>query len=405
MFRPLALLVLVLGPTPTAVEDPGTIAADRVVLRDGTTLLGQVSPTRSTRVEVVVRRSWVEQLEPGRLVEWEALDRRARHRARANRLDRLRRWREDRRSMAEIGPDPIAEWLDGELDRLSGMADAASSPLMVVSVDRRDVTRVESQAEDRRRMLRQGWRAGFDDVETMPLDRLRAGLQARGFAIGDIDPAPIDDLLPTPIESDRRWLARRASTEVLTDHDLRLVRFGDLVMPDAGPGGAQLDRARLAGVVGDLVGDLLGAPPSQDPMRPLLGRIEASGRVGAVLTSLEVSQDLDRVAVESVLLVRTGPARWERAAWRRAEASTADLPADAGRELARDPQIQSAFDLLQGLGIGGADPQAKRLGLAVGAATQQAMARAGAALDADLRSAALRLDRPDASQPPGERPR
>lgn len=405
MTRAFSLLILGLCSIPTQAEDPAAIAADRVVLRDGTTLLGQILPTRSSRVEVVVRRSWAERHEPDRIGEWEALDRRARERARADRVERLRRWRVDRRAFDATGPDPIAGWLDGELDRLSGTPDAGPSPLMVVSVDRRDVSRVESQPEDRRRMLRQGWKAGFDDVETMPIDRLRAGLQARGFALSDIDPAPIDDLLPTPSESDRRWLARRASTEVLTDPDLRLVRFGSLAMPDPGPGGAQVDQARLAGVVGNLVGDLLGAPPSQDPMRPLLARIEATGRVGAVLTSLEVSRDLDRVAVESALLVRTGPARWERAAWRRAESRPGDLPADAGQDLARDPQVQSAFDLLRGLGVGGADPHAKRLGLAVGAATQQALSRARTALDLDLRSAELRLDRPDALPPPGESPR
>jgi hypothetical protein len=238
----------------------------------------------------------------------------------------------------------------------------------------------------------------------MPMDRLRAGLQARGFALSDVDPAPIDDLLPTPVESDRRWLARRAATEVLNDTGLQFVRFGNLVMPDPGTGAAA-DQAQLAGVMGNVLGDLLGAPPTRDPLIPHLQRIEASGRVGVVVTGLEMSPGLDRVAVESMLLVRTGPSRWERAAWRRAEVRPTDLPADAGRDLAQDPQVRAAFGLLEGLGAGGADPRMKQLGLTVGAATQQSLSRARAALDLDLRSAALRLDRPDDPRPIGTSPR
>ena len=98
-------------------------------------------------------------------------------------------------------------------------------------------------------MLRQGWRAGFEDVESMPIDRLRDGLQTRGFAMSAVDPAPIEDLMPVPIESDRRWLARRAATEVLSGGGIRLVRYGDLVMLEPTPGAAVGD-AQVADAVG-----------------------------------------------------------------------------------------------------------------------------------------------------------
>jgi hypothetical protein len=399
----LPLLLLGMPTSSAALEEAGVTAADRVVLQDGSILLGQVLLTRETRVEVVVRRSWAEKHLPDRFPEWEARDRQARERGRSDRIHRLQRWRDERRAPT-AGPDPIGKWLELQLQRLDGQVEGVSSPLMIISIDRRDVSQVDQHPEDSRRMLRQGWRAGFEDVESMPIDRLRAGLQARGFALSNIDLAPIDDLLPPPVESDRRWLARRASTEVLNDPDLQLIRFGNLVMPDPGSGAAD-NQAQLAGVVGNLVGDLLGASPATDPIIPHLQRIEASGRVGVVVTGLEISPGLDRVAVESMLLVCTGPSRWERAAWRRAEVQPSDLPVDAGQDLAQDPQVQAAFRLLEGLGTDGADPRMKRLGLAVGAATQQSLSQARSALDADLQAAALRLDRLDDPEPTESSPR
>jgi hypothetical protein len=251
--------------------------------------------------------------------------------------------------------------------------------------------RIDLQPEHRRRMLRQGWRAGFDQVETMPEGQLRAGLQDRGFALGAIDAATIDDLLPVPVERERRWLARRASTEALTDPDLRFIRFGDLVLPDPGSDGA-LDQTQMAGAVGSLLENLLGNGPRIDPMKPHLDRIEESGRIGVVVTVLETSPDFDRVAVEAILLIRTAPGRWETGTRRRAEIRPADLPANAGQQLANDPQVRAAVQMLQGLGLGPVDPQAQQLSLAVGAATQRALGQARSALEADLRSVALRVD-------------
>jgi hypothetical protein len=70
-----------------------------------------------------------------------------------------------------------------------------------------------------------------------------------------------------------------------------------------------------------------------------------------------------------------------------------DLPADAGRPLAQDPQVRAAFELMQGLGLGRVDAEARGLALGVGAAAQHALERARSALEADLRAVALRLDR------------
>ncbi|WP_152050973.1 hypothetical protein [Tautonia marina] len=393
MMRTLVLILVAsnFAGTITAQELHEDRVADQVVFRDGSRVLGQVLPDRAARVSLIVRRAWVEEHLPDRASSWDDQDRATRQRAQADRVRRLREWRQERQQPAAPA-DPIAAWIDAELSRLNHPEAQDRLPLMVVSIPRSEVLRIDLQPEHRRRMLRQGWRAGFDQVETMPEGQLRAGLQDRGFALGPIDTAPIDDLLPVPVEGERRWLARRASTEALTDPDLRFIRFGDLVLPDPSSDGA-LDPTQMAGTVGSLLGNLLGNGPRIDPMKPHLDRIAESGRIGVVVTVLETSPDFDRVAVEAILLIRTAPGRWETGTRRRVENRPADLPAHAGQQLANDPQVRAAVQMLQGLGLGRVDPQAQQLSLAVGAATQRALEQARSALEADLRSVALRMDR------------
>lgn len=388
------MLVLALAERQSNRLRAEDAVADRLILRDDTELLGQIVPAspRSGRVEIIVRRSWIEVHFPDQAERWAARDRPNRLRAISQRVDRLRQWQQDRRAFAIGGQDPIAEGIEAELQRLANPDLPDQSPLMVIGFPRGEVARVVPQPESRRRMLRQGWRAGFEDVESMPEDRLASGLRDRGFAAGEIDPAPIDDLLPVPLEDDRRWLSRRASTEVLTDPGLHLIRFGDLVLPEPSPG-MDADPGQMIGAVGGLLDGLLGGGPVTDPMRPHLDRIESSGRVGVVVTRLETSPGFDRVAVEAAVLIRTAPGRWEPASRRRAEVRPADLPADAGRPLAEDPQVRAAFGMLQGLGLGQVDPGAQRMSLAVGAASQRALAEARSALENDLRSVAIRFDR------------
>jgi hypothetical protein len=395
----LAILAVVPSQAPFPSEGAEDGVADQLVLRDGSILLGQVRPGPPGRVEVVVRRAWVEEHLPERAGAWFKLDLRARRQAEEDRVRRLRAWRQERRA-PEDQADPIGSWIDAELSRLTQPEPEARSPLMVVSIPRREVARIDEQPDHRRRMLRQGWRTGFDRVEWISEAQLRAGLQDRGFAPGTLDAAPIDDLLPEPVEGERRWLARRASTEALTDPDLRLIRFGDLVLPDPGSGGA-LGPVQMADAVGNLAGRLLGDTPAADPLKPYLDRVEASGRIGVVVTVLQTSPGFDRVAVEASLLIRTAPGRWETGTRRRAEVRTADVPAPAGQRLAADPQVQAALRMLQGLGLGRTAPQAQQLGLAVGAATQHALAQARTALEADLHSVALRLDRQTIGPPDG----
>ncbi|CAN5901668.1 hypothetical protein BH23PLA1_BH23PLA1_39910 [soil metagenome] len=370
-----------------AVDLPES-AADAVKLQDGRVVLGQlVRPATSNRVQLHVRRDWVETNLPDRFERWEQVERPYRLKAVAQRRERLEAWQQERRPVAEEGQDRIAPWLAREVERLRKVPEGDRPPLLMVGLDRREVASIVERSEDQRRWLRQGWRAGFEDVEAMPLDRLQAGLQARGFALGAIDPAPIDDLLPVPLESDRRWLARRASTEVLHESGLRFVRFQDLLFPEQMTG-----EAPAAGALLSTLGQLFGDGPKPDPIASKGRDLEARGRVGMVVTQLEMAADFSTVRVESALHVRTGPGRWEVAARQSATVRPGDQPADAGAPLEADPQVQAAFRMFEGLGLGAVDPQTKRLSLDVGAATRRALQEAGSALPTNLESAALRVD-------------
>lgn len=379
----LAAVACLLLPGTGVAED----AADRVVFRDGDVLLGQVVAEESLETMVAVRRTWAEEHLPQKAAAWERQEEQTAARARQERLARLEQWRRDRPA-DQRQADQIGLWIDREIVRLRKPFEEGRPPLMLVTLGKREILTVDRRDEDARRMLRQGWRAGFEGVESMPIDRLREGLRSRGFAMTDVDPAPIDDLMPVPIESDRRWLARRAATEILNGGGNRLVRYGDLVMLEPTPGAA-VDEAQVADAVGALLGELTGQP-AEDPVARLLRKFGAEGKVGAVLTSLEMAPGFERVSVESVLLVRVEPERWLPAATRRAAVSPGDLPDQAGVPLANDPQVESAFEMLERLGVG-ANPEARRVALGAGAATQKALQMVEEALNADLRAAAFDL--------------
>ncbi len=280
--------------------------------------------------------------------------------------------------------DPISAWLDREIERLES-PDAPTLMLMRVVLERRQVRGLDDRAEEANRRLRQGWRAGFEDVETIPLEDLERKLQGRGFALGAVDPGRIDDLLPIAAESDTQWLVRRAATEVKYDSGLRFIKYQGLVLPENQPGEAP----NVAAVANSALQSLLGEAPAEDPLRARLRDVERRGRVGVVVTGLTMAPDFATVTVESALWVRLGPDRWRPAVQRPATVRPENVRPDAATPLANDPQVQGAFNLFEGLGLGAISPELKQRGLTVGAATRQALGDAQSALRRDLESLSL----------------
>lgn len=426
----LALVALLTTQAPPRAAAPAeSDVADRITLKDGTVIRGQVvNPNYRGQVVFVVRRAWSESELPDRARAWRAAEAPWMARARGERLQRLESWIADRQAHragpAEPGAapgDPLLDTLRREADALRGLgADDDLPPLMQVAVPRREVQTLQRRPAATARLLRLGWRARFADVETMTAADLKDALHGRNIATDEAEPVALDDLLPLPIETDARWLARRAATEVSQDRAGRFLRYGDLILPDTGanhagaaPNLANLNLGALAGGgdlgallnaaggagggdVSNLLGSLLGDPtaparPKPDPLAPKLAALAGQGRVGALLTALEIAPDLSAVQVTTTVLARLGPERWEPIATRVATVRPDQLRPDAGVQVGADPQVQGVFRIAESLGLP-IDAELKQRSLGIGAATQQALARARESIQADLDALALPLD-------------
>jgi hypothetical protein len=231
---------------------------------------------------------------------------------------------------------------------------------------------------DSARKLRQAWRAGFDEAETLTLDALSQSLEGRGFAATNVDPVPIDDLLPLALETDAQWMGRRAATEVSQDPKLRFVSHLGVVLPEGMQGGG-LDLGGLGGIVKGLLND----GPAEDPLVAKGREISAKGRVGMLVTKLETAEDLSGVKVEVVLYARVNPDRWERVAVRAVQVRSADIKPGEGANIVDDPQVKAIFKTVEGLGVAIPD-DLKDKSLKIGAATQKALGDARTAIQPDL---------------------
>jgi hypothetical protein len=401
------VLSLVHGGHAAAADDT---AADRITLRDGTVAKGLVSTVSAGRggsVELFVRRAWAEQALAKRFGQWEHASAGAAKAAIRQRRDRLEAWRRERAPNV-VGDDRIIRWIDGELLRLAKPGATEASVLAKVRIPRGEIASVDRRPAPVERLLRLAWLCNLPDPETLSVDELKTTLEARGYALDELakkPPASLDRLLALAPESDLTWLGRRAATELAVDNDLRFIRFHDTVLADSGAG-QPLAGAGLATAVGELKRLLdLDPGPKPDPLAEKLNAIANRGRIGAVVTALEIQPDISAVTVESTLWVRQGK-RWLKLGSRNASVRPDDLGQDAGKDLAEDPQVKSAFQIADLLGLGAIAPEVKSRSLKIGAATEKALSTVRAAAEQDLGDLALPVSEPagDAPGAPGGRP-
>ena len=121
-----------------------------------------------------------------------------------------------------------------------------------------------------------------------------------------------------------------------------------------------------------------------DPLAASLKKVAERGRVGAVVTRLDVPADLSGATVEITLWVRAGGDRWVPFGSRKATVRPDELAPEAGKNLAGDPQVQTAFSVVESLGLGSIPPELKERSLRMGAATQKALGTARDAFSQDL---------------------
>lgn len=402
---------LLLAASLTAQAEP---AAEVVTLRDGSTILGQIltappagkgsgKGTGSKGVQpiqVLVRRGWAEAHQKERLAAWDHVDEPAAQRAASVQRERLTRWRREREKLlpeTERRNDRILTWIDRQLERLDAPGDSSRSPLVIARIPRSEVKSLGHKPATMSRLLALAWLCDLPEPEAMPADALKDAIEGRGLIADVSRPVNLDRLLPPAPESEARWLARRAATEVTVDPGLRFIRYQDLVLPDAK--NAQLfDQLALGSGLSDLKKLLDPGENSPDPLVERFEKIEANGRIGAVVTRLTIPTDLSSASVDVTLWVRVGPKRWVSAGSQSASVRPDDLAADAGNELADDPQIQSVFRLAQALGLGQVAQELKQRSLRIGAATQKALDNTRSTFQTGLDTLAFPVFRPEPSR-------
>ncbi len=410
------LSVVALGcgqdPAPAPPKPPVTASAvaDAITWRDGKVLLGQVveSPDRRGPIVVLVRRAWAEANLPDRAAAWAKAEAPTIRQAEGLRRERLLAWRRSRPGAVEPS-DKITPWLDAEIARFSahppgqGEAPATKSPLMFVRLARNTIKAVDHKPKATGRLLRLAWTMGFNDPETTALADLKQGLEDRGFSAASDAPVSVDALLPIPLESDEQWQVRRAATELANLPGGRFLLYGGAVLPEPAPGEAPPAGAAMEALTSTLK-DLLGEE-KKNPLPAKFRELAAQGRVGAVVTSLEMAPDLASATVATTLWVAPGGNRdWVAAVSRSATSRPGDLPADAGANLAEDPQVKAALNIVASLGLGEIPPELKQRSLNMGFATQKALNDARSALSRALADLALPVDLPQAGEAARRKP-
>lgn len=371
----------------TKTADRDAPAADRIVLRDGKELLGQVvGPTSKGDTVVLARREWLRAHLPDRMKKWEDAERTETVSAGDQRRRRLEAWRRERPSVPAPG-DRITPWLDRELSKGSG----SDFPpiLMSLQLGRGEATSVQRRADQAARALRSAWLLGLPEPETTPLATLADSIAGRGTLPEGDDPVSVDRLLPPSVEPEDRWLLRRAATEVLNDEGLRFVRFGNTLLPEPAPGQPP-DPTLGATLIDGTIRDVLTGGRA-DPLPARLSAVADRGRVGMIVTRIAPASDLGSVSAESTLYAR-GTGGWDRIVWRSNTLRVGEVPPFVVDAVAADPQVKALIGLVDSIGGGLVPPEMKQRGVVIGTTAGGAAVMARAALTRSLVGLALDLE-------------
>jgi hypothetical protein len=356
-------------------ETESKIVADRIVLRDGKELLGQVDDSSTgTMWTILARRELIRKTLPNWATRWEDAEKVANAAAIDERRERLAAWRRERPQ--ELSPgDQITPWLDRELAQAAGPI--APSTLMAIRLERDDVSAVERRSTVAAQALRSAWMLGLNSPETTPIAALRDSIAGRGVTLQDDEPIAIDRLLPPFAQRPDQWLVRRAATEALNDEGLRFIGFGSTIFPEPIPG-QPIDPAAGVTLIESTIRDALGVG-RVDSLHVKLDSVAARSRVGMILTRIVVAPDLSTASAESSLFFHNGN-HWDRAVWRSQSLEVGAVPPLVTSMVADDPQVKALMSLIDSIGAGFVSPAMKERGLVVGTTVGGAVVLARTAL-------------------------
>jgi hypothetical protein len=380
-----------------ATEDKAV--ADRIVLRDGKELFGQVDElSPNAALTVLARRELVRTSLPDWSKKWEEDARSATAAAVRQRRERLADWRRERPAESASG-DRITAWLDRELSESSGPV--APSSLIAIRLGRNEVSAVERRSESAAQALRYAWLLGLANPETTPLAGLKDAIAGRGMTLEGDELIAIDRLLPPAAEPAEHWLLRRAATEVLHDEGLRFIQFGNTILSEPVPG-QPLDPATGATLVEGTIRDVLGVGGA-DPLPSRLRAAAARGRVGLVITRIQIAPDLGSASPESTLYYLKEN-EWDRGVWRSESLQVGAVPPIVVSIVARDPQVKAVMNLIDAIGAGFVSPEMKERGLIVGTTIGGAVVLARTALVRFLAGLAFEVESKSRSLVPRANP-
>lgn len=381
------LLAIGLAPPEKAEKTQNAPAADVITFKDGKELAGMVlEPAPRGKLGFVVRRDLARRSLPDHYAKWEKDERKSVKLAQRDLLDRLNAWKSDRSGKSGLDAK-LSTWIDQRIGELGKSDGSAETPLMLLSVDRTEPKKVTRRAQKSARLLRLAWLAGLDSPESQPASALAGALEAKGVGVEGTDPAPLASLLPPARETDEQWLVRRASTELKFESGGRFVKNGPVLLPDVQPGAAVGMDQIQAGIA--TLKSLIDPESNEDPLRKELGKLEAQGRVGAIVTDMSMAPDFSETTVTAVMFVKNPQGRWIPAGKRSSTVKASDLPKQNAEALENDPTIRQAFGLAESLGFGKLDPNIKQQALSVGATVQQALAKVRGDVASDLEQLAI----------------
>ena len=201
-------------PRPKA-ETESKLVADRIVLRDGKELFGQVDDSSAGPMwTILARRELVRKTLPNWATRWEDAEKVANAAAIDQRRERLAAWRRERPQEWSPG-DQITPWLDRELAQAAGPV--TPSTLMAIRLDRDDVSAVERRSDTAAQVLRCAWMLGLESPETTSIAKLKDSIAGRGMTLQDDEPIAVDRLLPPFAHAPTNgWCAGRRQKPFMT---------------------------------------------------------------------------------------------------------------------------------------------------------------------------------------------
>ena len=377
----LTVALLLLVPSDWAIAS-GT---DRVQLTDGTVLRGQVVNRREDDgLLMAVQRRWLEAREPA--LARDASDADAEQTATA--------WRQlsDRLDALLASPlaqqnDPLRIFLRREHTRIQQLLAVESPPpfqFLWLRIPERSIRAVTPADPAWRRLVQWGWQEQFDDVETLPQNRLATALTTAGIDATQQPPSLVDRLPPLP-QSEDQWQARLAILQHTYGAPVSFQGTGDVLVriDEAAPEKAllpiitQLLQAEISNLLEPAAQPgrrpaTPAAPPEDRWVQSARAQAIDDGRFRATRVTTNLTQHT--VVVESRFEVLTTPHRWATLRRDRVTVDARNARPDAEARITADPRVEQALAGLRLLGL--TDDRAITTAIRFGAATMEAQDQA-----------------------------